>query len=82
MVCNWSILQEVLHCMAAKFKAIFIATMLSDLSPSVFAQIWIFSSSVKLDISLVHCLTREILSWTREDKIHIHKRACNNLFIT
>ena len=26
-------------------------------------------------------LTREISSWPREDKIHIHKRACNILFI-
>ena len=26
-------------------------------------------------------LTREISSRTREDKIHIHKRACNILFI-
>ena len=26
-------------------------------------------------------LTREISSQTREDKIHIHKRACNILFI-
>ena len=26
-------------------------------------------------------LTREISSRTREDKIHIHKRACNMLFI-
>jgi len=26
-------------------------------------------------------LTSEISSWTREDKIHIHKRACNILFI-
>ena len=26
-------------------------------------------------------LTREISSWTLEDKIQIHKRACNILFI-
>ena len=26
-------------------------------------------------------LTREKSSWTREDEIHIHKRACNILFI-
>ena len=26
-------------------------------------------------------LTREISSWTLEDKIHIHKRACNILHI-
>ena len=26
-------------------------------------------------------LTREISSWPREDKIHIHKRACNILYI-
>ena len=26
-------------------------------------------------------LTREILSWTREDRIHIHKRACNTLLL-
>ena len=30
---------------------------------------------------LFAALTRKISSWRREDKIHIHKRACNILFI-
>ena len=45
--------------------------MLEDLRPLQ----WILSSIVQLDIAL----TREISSWTREDKIHIRKRACRNI---
>ena len=31
---------------------------------------------------LFAALTREILSWTLEDKIHIHARSCNILYIS
>ena len=41
-----------------------------------------FIFDVQLAISRVAALTCEMSRWTREDKIHIHKRACNILFIT
>ena len=45
--------------------------------------IWILSSRGQLDISLVRCAhRREISSWPLEDKIHIHARACNILYIS
>ena len=44
--------------------------------------IWILSSCVQLNISLIRCAHYEISSWPLEDKIHIHARACNILYIT
>ena len=41
------------------------------------AWIWILSLSVQFNISRVQRMS-EMLSWSQEDKIHIHKRACNS----
>ena len=55
-----------------------------DLAPFMPDEDENFGASLVLDFKIWwrHVQAKIFLSWTREDKIHIHKRACNILFIT